>query len=39
MISNGYFMVTSRIENTLIFSKTPLANKEKVEAILTDMNY
>ena len=39
MISNGYYMVSSRIDNTLIFSKTPLANKEKVEAILNDMNY
>ncbi len=39
MISNGYYMVSSRIENTLIFTKTPLANKEKMDAILNGMNY
>ena len=39
MISNGYYMVSSRIDNTLVFSKTLLANKEKVEAILNEINY
>ena len=39
LISNGYYMVSSRIDNTLIFSKTLLNNKEKVETILNDMNY
>lgn len=39
MVSNGYYMVSSRIDNTLIFSKTLLANKEKIESILNEMNY
>ena len=39
MISNGYYMVSSRIENTLIFSKTPIANKETVEGIINNMGY
>ena len=38
-ISNGYYMVSSRIGNTLIFSKTLLDNKETVENILNNMNY
>ena len=39
MISNGYYMVSSRIENTLIFSKTPIANNETVEGIINNMGY
>ena len=39
MVSNGYYMVSSRIDNTLIFSKTLLKNKDKVEAILNEMKY
>lgn len=39
MISNGYYMVSSRIQNTLVFSKTPIANKEKVETILNEIGY
>lgn len=39
MVSNGYYMVSSRIDNTLVFCKTQLENKEKVEAILKKMNY
>lgn len=39
MISNGYYMVSSRIDNTLVFSKTLLANKEKIESILNEINY
>ena len=39
MVSNGYYMVSSRIDNTLIFSKTLLQNKEKVENILDNMRY
>ncbi len=39
MISNNYYMVSNRIENTLIFTKAPLANKDKVDAIMTAMNY
>ena len=39
MVSNGYYMVSSRVDNTLIFCKTLLKNKEKVEAILNDLGY
>ena len=39
MVSNGYYMVNSRIDNTLIFSKTLLKNKEKVEKVFENMNY
>jgi len=39
LISNGYYTVTSRIEDTLIFSKTPLNNKEQVEKIFNDLGY
>ena len=39
MVSNGYYMVSSRIDNTLVFSKTLLANKEKIETILNEINY
>ena len=39
MVSNGYYMVSSRIDNTLVFSKTLLANKEKIESILNEINY
>ena len=39
MISNNYYMVSNRIENTLIFSKTPLTNKDKIDKILTEMGY
>ncbi len=39
MVSNGYYMVSSRIDNTLIFCKTELKNKETVEKILSDLNY
>ena len=39
MVSNGYYMVSSRIDNTLVFCKTQLENKEKVEALLKKMNY
>ena len=39
MVSNGYYVVSSRIDNTLVFCKTMLKNKEKVEAILDSMNY
>jgi hypothetical protein len=39
MISNGYYMVNSRIDNTLIFCKTPFKNKEKIEAVLNELGY
>ena len=32
-------MVSSRIDNTLVFCKTLLENKEKVEAVLEEIKY
>jgi len=39
LISNGYYMVSSRIDNTLIFAKVTLNNKEKIENILNSLEY
>ena len=39
MVSNGYYMINVRVENTLIFCKKPLNNKEKVESILENLGY
>ena len=39
MVSNGYYMISSRVDNTLVFCKTLLNNKEKVEKIIEDMGY
>lgn len=39
MISNGYYMISERVGNTLVFSKTQLANKEKVDKLLRAMDY
>ena len=39
MVSNGYYMVSSRLENTLVFCKTQLNNKETVEGILKTLKY
>ena len=39
MVSNGYYMVSSSVDNTLVFCKTPLGNKEKVEAVLDNLGY
>ena len=39
MVSNGYYMVSIRVGNTLVFSKTVVANKGKVEKVLNEMDY
>ena len=39
MISNGYYLVSNRIDNTLIFTKTLLKNKDTVDNILEAMGY
>lgn len=39
LISNNYYMVTSRVDNTLIFSKTLLVNKEEVDKVLDELGY
>ena len=37
LISNNYYMTSNRINKTVIFCKTKLTNKNKVEKILSDM--
>ena len=39
MVSNGYYMVNSRVDNTLVFCKTLLKNKEKVEELFDSLGY
>lgn len=39
MISNGYYMISSRIDNTLVFTKTPVKNKEVVDNIFKELGY
>ena len=39
MISNGYYMISSRIDNTLIFCKTMLDNKDVVSAVFEELGY
>ena len=39
MVSNGYYMINTRVDNTLIFCKTLLENKEKVQEIFDELGY
>ena len=39
MISNGYYMVNSRIDNTLIFAKVLLDDKDTINNILDSIDY
>ena len=39
LISNNYYMVSSRVDNTLIFCKTLLTNKEEVDKVLDELGY
>lgn len=39
LVSNGYFMINTRVDNTLIFCKTLLENKESVEEIFDELGY
>lgn len=39
LISNNYYMVSSRIDNTLIFCKTLVTNKEDVDKVLDELGY
>jgi len=39
LISNGYYMISSRIDNTLIFCKTSLGNKGAVEKLFNELGY
>ena len=39
MVSNGYYWVSTRIDNTLIFTKAPIDYKEKMDTIITGLGY
>ena len=39
MVSNNMYMISSRIDNTLIFGKIPVADKELVESLITELGY
>ena len=39
MISNNYYMVTSRVDNTMMFTKAPLEYKDEIDKLYTDMGY
>ena len=39
LVSNNFYMLSTRVDNTLVFCKTLLSNKEKVESILNDIGY
>lgn len=39
LVSNNRYMINSRVDDTLIFCKTLLENKEKVEEIYSELGY
>ncbi len=39
MVSNGYYWISTRIDNTLIFGKMPVDYKEKLDTILNELGY
>ena len=39
LVSNNRYMISSRVENTLVFCKTMLENKEIVEKIYNELGY
>ena len=39
LVSNGYYMVSTRVDDTLVFCKTLLVNKETVEKIYEELGY
>lgn len=39
LVSNGRYMISTRVDDTLIFCKTLLENKETVEAIYEELGY
>lgn len=39
LVSNGYYMISSRIDDTLIFCKTSINNKSQVDSIYTKLGY
>ena len=39
LVSNGYYMINTRVDNTLIFCKVMLNDKETVDEILDELGY
>ena len=39
LISNNRYMISTRVDNTLIFSKTMIENKELVEKVISELGY
>ena len=39
MITNGYYLVSSRVDNTLIIVNTPVKNKDLVDSVLDSLGY
>ena len=39
LVSNNRYMISVRVDNTLIFSKTLLTNKEKVDKVFEELGY
>lgn len=39
MISNGYYLVSTRIANTIIFTKQKIDNKETIDKLLKEIDY
>lgn len=39
LVSNNKYMISARVENTLIFCKTDLDNKETVDKLFEDLGY
>ena len=39
MVSNNYYMLATRVENTIIFTKAPLTYKDTVDKVFNDMGY
>ena len=39
MITNGYYIISSRVDNTLIFTRIKLDDKEAVDKLLNELDY
>ena len=39
MITNGFYMISSRVDNTLVFSRIPVDNKDSVDSIIDELGY
>ena len=39
IVSNGYYMINTRVDNTLIYCKTLLENKDTVQSLFNELGY